>query len=145
MQKHLVLLALVFVSSLLPAQNNNIIPQPVAFTYTRSLPFKLTAATPPCSNHAPRTTHPPPITIQITLGAAVINPKYHEAIHMPAQTTAAPMEAKEPPRFNLDHSHAPAAINATVTNPKTCTAGWKTAGSNIANNTIAVMIRCLSI
>ncbi|HPI09090.1 MAG TPA: glycoside hydrolase family 20 zincin-like fold domain-containing protein, partial [Saprospiraceae bacterium] len=43
MQKLLILLALVFASTLLQSQNNSIIPQPVSFTYTRSLPFKLNA------------------------------------------------------------------------------------------------------
>jgi len=52
MQKYFFLLVVVFISSLLPAQNNNIIPQPVSFTYTRSLPFKLSAATTIGGNNA---------------------------------------------------------------------------------------------
>lgn len=52
MQKLLVLLVLTFFTNVLISQNNNIIPQPVSFSYTRGLPFKLTAATTIGGNNA---------------------------------------------------------------------------------------------
>ncbi|MCC6279588.1 MAG: family 20 glycosylhydrolase [Saprospiraceae bacterium] len=52
MQKLVILFVLVFGSSMLPAQNNNIIPQPASFTYTRSLPFKLNVGTTIGGNNA---------------------------------------------------------------------------------------------
>lgn len=52
MQKLPILIALLLTTTLLSAQNNDIIPQPVSFTYTRSLPFKLNVGTTIGGNNA---------------------------------------------------------------------------------------------